>query len=61
MEPNKEHIRHCLLFCFVFIKIKKSAANAYRIIGETYDENIIAIRTCVWFSDLKTVIKTEYQ
>jgi len=43
MEPNKEHIHHCLLFCF---HQKKSAAAAHRIICETYDENVVTIRTC---------------
>jgi len=38
MEPDKEHIRHCLLFCFYQ---KKNAADAHRNIYETYDENIV--------------------
>jgi len=42
MEPDKEHICHCLLFRFYQ---KKSAADAHRIICETYDENVIAIKT----------------
>jgi len=37
MEPDKEHIRHCLLFCFYQ---KKSADDVHRIIRETYDENV---------------------
>jgi len=46
MEPifnfkDKEHIRHCLLFCFYQ---KKIAADAHRIICESYGKNI-AIRT----------------
>jgi len=54
MEPNKEHIRDYLLFCF---HQKKSAADAHRIICEMYGENIIAIRT-VWIglNNLKVVI-----
>jgi len=43
MEQDKEHVRYCLLFCF---HQKKSAADAHRIIYETYDENIIIIRMC---------------
>jgi len=43
MKLVKEPIRHCLLFCF---HQKKSAANAHRIIWQTYGENIIIIRTC---------------
>jgi len=47
MESNKEHICHCLLFCFH--QKKKNATDAHRIICETY-ENVIAIRTCAnWF------------
>jgi len=40
MESDKKCIRHCLLFS------KKSAADAHKIICETYNENIITIRTC---------------
>jgi len=51
MEPNKEHIRDYLLFCF---HQKKSVADAHRIICETYDENVIAIKTCMnWFERFK--------
>jgi len=39
IELDKEHI--CLLFYQ-----KKSAADAYRTIYETYDENVITVRTC---------------
>jgi len=43
MEPEaKEDICHCFLFRF---HQKKSVADAHRIICETYDENVIAIRT----------------
>jgi len=40
MKSNKEHI--CLLFVF----IKREAADAHKIIYETYNENVIVIRTC---------------
>jgi len=44
MEPNKEHIYNCLLFCF---HQKKSAdAHINAIIYQMYDKNVIAIRTC---------------
>jgi len=45
MESDKEHICHCFLFCF---HQKKNAAkdNAHKIICETYDENVIAVKTC---------------
>jgi len=50
IETDKGHIRHCLLFCFH----KKSGADAYRIIIEIYNGNVIAIRTCVnWIKRLK--------
>jgi len=37
MEPYKEHICHCRLFCF---HQRKNATDAHRIIYETYDENV---------------------
>jgi len=50
MESNKEHIR--LLFYF---HQKKSTADAYRILCETYGKNVIAIKTCTNLNDLKAV------
>jgi len=47
----KEHIRHCLLFYF---HQKKSAANAHKIICETY-KNVITIRMYVNLNDLKRI------
>lgn len=41
MEPDKEHVR----FLFRFYQ-KKSVADTYIIICETYGENIIAVKTC---------------
>jgi len=41
MEAYKEHIRHCLLFCF-----QKKSTDAHRIICETCGKNIVTIRTC---------------
>jgi len=35
---------------------KKSAADAHRIICETYSKNVIAIRTCTNLNYLKAVI-----
>jgi len=37
MEPDKEHIRHCFLFCFYQ---NKSVADADKIIYEAYGENV---------------------
>jgi len=42
MESDKEY---CIIFAFCF-RQKKSAADVHKIICETYDENVIAIRTC---------------
>jgi len=54
MEPDKEHIRYCLLLYF---HQKKSASDIHRVVCETYDENVIAIRTCAnWFKQFKNVI-----
>jgi len=50
MEPDKEHIRHCLLFCFLQ---KKSAVDAHGIICKTYGKNVMAIRT--YANWLKTI------
>jgi len=50
IKNRVRNIRHCLLFYF---HQKKSAADAHRIICETYDENIIAIKTCRnWFKTI---------
>jgi len=43
MESDKEHIYHCLLFCFHQNKVLLM----HRIIYEIYGENVITIRTCV--------------
>jgi len=51
MKSDKEHIRHCFLFCF---DQKKNDTDIHRIICETYGENIIAIRMCAnWFKRFK--------
>jgi len=48
MESDKEH---CLLFVFYQ---KRSVADAHKIIYETYNENVIVIRTCAnWFKWFK--------
>ena len=51
-EPNNRHLREVLLFAF---KSKKSAAEARRMIVDTYGEAIISERTCrEWFQCFKS-------
>lgn len=51
-EPNKRHLREILLFAF---NSKKSAAEAHRMITETYGDNAIGESTCrEWFQRFKT-------
>jgi len=52
-KPDNEYIRHGFLFCF---HQKKSAVDAYRIICETYDENVLVISVQIGLNDLKMVI-----
>jgi len=51
MELDKAYLS---LFFVLFSPKKKNAADARRTICETYDKNVIPIRTCVnWFKRLK--------
>lgn len=51
-EPNKRHLREVLLFAF---HSKKSAAEARRMIVDTYGEASISERTCrEWFQRFKS-------
>lgn len=51
-EPNKRHLREVLLFAF---HSKKSAAEARRMIVDTYGEASISERTCrKWFQRFKS-------
>ena len=51
-EPNKEHLRHVLLFLF---SQKKNANKSRRILVETYGENIPTKDACVrWFIRFKS-------
>lgn len=52
MELDKEYIYHCLLFRFY----QKKNADAYRIIYETYSENVILEHVRIDLNDLKMVI-----
>ena len=49
-EPNSRHLREVLIFCFNM----KSAAEAHRMLSNTYDEVTINERTCrEWFQHFK--------
>ncbi|KAG5334401.1 NSE3 protein, partial [Acromyrmex charruanus] len=50
-EPNSRHLREVLIFCF---NMKKSAAEAHRMLSNTYCEAAISERTCrEWFQRFK--------
>ena len=51
-EPNSRHLRKVLIFCF---HLKKTAAEAYRMLWSTYGEATLSKRTCYgWFQYFKT-------
>lgn len=50
-EPNKRHLREALLFCF---HLKKSAAEAHRMLQEAYGEGCVDDSMCrKWFRHFK--------
>ena len=50
-EPNKRHLRKLLIY---FFNLKKSAAEALRLVVETYDEVALSERSCYeWFQKFK--------
>ncbi|GFV70070.1 mariner Mos1 transposase [Trichonephila clavipes] len=50
-EPNSRHLREVSIFCF---NMKKSAAEAHRMLSNTYGETAISERTCLeWFQRFK--------
>lgn len=50
-EPNSHHLREVLLFCF---HSKKNAAEAHRMLTDTYGEAALSQRTCQeWFQRFK--------
>ncbi|KAL6258234.1 hypothetical protein P5V15_010163 [Pogonomyrmex californicus] len=50
--PEKEHLRHALLFLF---NQKKKAVESHRLLVETYSEHAPSIRTCeTWFRQFKS-------
>lgn len=51
-KPNSRHLREILLFHF---NMKKSAAEAHRVISSTYGDDTISERTCrEWFQRFKS-------
>lgn len=50
-EPNSPYLQEVLIFCF---NMKKSAAEAHRMLSNTYGETAISERTCLeWFERFK--------
>ena len=50
-EPNKRHLRELLIY---FINLKKSAAEAHRLLVEAYGEAALSERCCrEWFQKFK--------
>ena len=50
-EPNKRHLLELLIYFFNF---KKSTAEAYRLLVETYGEAALSERSCrEWFQKIK--------
>ena len=50
-EPNKRHLRELLIYLF---NLKKSAAEALRLLVETYSEAALNERSCSeWFLKFK--------
>lgn len=49
--PNSRHLREVLLFCY---NSKKNAAEAHRMLSETYGDAAVSERTCrEWFQRFK--------
>ena len=49
-EPNSRHLREVLIFCF---NMKKSVAEAHRMLSNTYGEAAISERMCRKFQRFK--------
>jgi len=52
-EPNSRHLREVLIFCF---HLKKTAAEAHRMLSSIYGEAALSERTCCGFNASRTVI-----
>ena len=56
-EPNSRHLREVLIFCF---NMKKSAAEAHRMLSNTYGEADISERMCrQWFQCFKMILTSK--
>ncbi|EGI59187.1 Mariner Mos1 transposase [Acromyrmex echinatior] len=51
-EPNKCHLQELLIY---FFNLKKSTAEAHRLLVEAYGEAALSERSCEWFQKLRTV------
>ena len=50
-KPNKRHLQELLIY---FFNLKKSAAEAHRLLVETYGEAVLSERSCrEWFQKFK--------
>ncbi|EGI60884.1 Mariner Mos1 transposase [Acromyrmex echinatior] len=50
-EPNKRHLRELLIY---FFNLKKSAAEAHRLLVEAYGEAALSEKSCrEWFQKVK--------
>ena len=50
-EPNSRHLRKVLIFC---LHLKKTAAEAHRMLSSTYGEAALSEKTCRdWFQHFK--------
>ena len=50
-EPNKRHLRELLIY---FFNLKKSAAEAHRLLVEAYGNAVLSERSCrEWFQKFK--------
>ena len=50
-EPNKRHLRELLIY---FFKLKKFAAEAHRLLVQTYSEAALSEISCrEWFQKIK--------
>ena len=51
-KPNKRHLRELLIY---FFNLKKSTAEAHRLLVETYADAALSERSCRGFKSLRTM------